>query len=362
MSNPANPLDKTSYTSLPARFNPVVSVKKFHIAGILVQVLGLDELPENCTSITTLWLLHPRLQNAESMIPLGTLCINSYNATRGERKEGIIGVTFDQRNHGGRLVDPVSNGSWRDGNERHAQDMFGCYNGTAVDVSLLIDHIGSYIFESYGNTRKLPVLERNLVMGVSLGGHAGWQLLFAESRISGAAVIIGCPDYTSVMTDRARLSKRKTYTVDNGASFHGSSDFPQALIDAIQIWDPRGILFGTSPILTNPPVPLGPSEAARLMEILDERVKGKNLLVLSGAADKLVPYKFTEPFIRFLEEAVGKGGWWEEGRLKLKNVAYEGVGHEMSGGMVEECVEWVNDIMKGGQESNGPSSPRESKI
>lgn len=359
MSNPANPLDKTPYTVLPPKFNPVISITKFHIAGIAVQVLGLNELPSDCTSITTLWLLHPRLQNAESMIPLGTLCINSYNATRGDRKEGIIGVTFDQRNHGARLVDEKSNGSWRDGNERHAQDMHSCYNGTAVDVSLLIDHLGSYIFENFPAGAKLPDLERNLVMGVSLGGHAGWQLLFAESRIEGAAVIIGCPDYTAVMTDRARLSKRKTYIQDNGASFHGSKDFPQALVDAIGVWDPRGILFGTSPVLTNPPVPLGPSEAARLMEILDERVKGKNLLVLSGAADKLVPYKFTEPFVKFLEEAIKAGGWWEEGALKLKNVAYEGVGHEVCGGMVEECVRWVNDIMK---VEEGSSSPRESKI
>lgn len=357
MSNPSNPLDRTPYTVLPAKFNPLISIKKYHIAGILVHVLGLSELPADCTSITVLWLLHPRLQNAESMIPLGTLCINSYNATRGDRKEGIIGVTFDQRNHGGRLVDPVSNGSWRDGNERHAQDMFGCFNGTAVDVSLLIDHLGSYIFEDFSDRSAIPEIGRNLVMGVSLGGHAGWQLLFAEERIEGAAIIIGCPDYTAVMTDRARLSKRKTYIQDGGKTFHGSKDFPQSLVDAIQVWDPRGILFGVSEILSNPPVPLGPSEAARLMEILDERVKGKNVLVLSGAADKLVPYKFTEPFVRFLEEAVKKGGWWEEAGIKLRNVAYEGVGHEVVGGMVEECVRWVNEIMKGEE-----GSARESKI
>lgn len=164
-----------------------------------------------------------------------------------------------------------------------------------------------------------------------------------------------------VMTDRARLSKRKSYTVDGGATFHGSPDFPQALIDAIAVWDPRGILFNTSPIPTDPPVPLGPSEAGRYMEILDDRVRDKSVLVLSGAADKLVPYKFTAPFIKFLEEAVNPGGWWEEGALKLRNVVYEGVGHQMSGEMVLECVRWVVDLMN--SDSDGaPTSSRESKI
>ena len=199
---------------------------------------------------------------------------------------------------------------------------------------------------------------RNFVAGVSLGGHAGWQLLFAEERIQAAVVVIGCPDYMSVMTDRARLSKRKTYIADNGATFHGSKDFPQALIDAISVWDPRGILFGTDPVPSDPPVPLGPSEAGRLIEILEERVKDKKVVVLSGKADKLVPYKFTEPFVTFLDEAVKTGGWWEGG-MGLRNIAFDGVGHEMSGGMVDECVRFTREFM-GVEEGSG--SPRESKI
>ncbi len=148
------------------------------------------------------------------MIPLGTLCINAYNSVRkangsSDGGAGLIGVSFDQRNHGTRLVDPVSNGAWREGNERHAQDMFGCYNGTAVDVSLLIDHIGSYIFE--GMQAPFPALERNVVMGVSLGGHAGWQLLFAESRVEAVAVVIGCPDYMSKF-----FFQRDVFSVESG--------------------------------------------------------------------------------------------------------------------------------------------------
>ncbi|KFY57623.1 hypothetical protein V496_06372, partial [Pseudogymnoascus sp. VKM F-4515 (FW-2607)] len=147
--------------------------------------------------------------------------------------------------------------------------MFATYNGTAVDVSLLIDHVGSYLAEEFAGV--MPPIERNLVLGVSLGGHAAWQVLFAEPRVEAGVVVIGCPDYMRVMSDRARLSKRKTYTPDAGASFLGSADFPPSLLAAVQKWDPRGILFGAREIPRDSPTPSSPGEEARLREILEAR-------------------------------------------------------------------------------------------
>ncbi|KFY20599.1 hypothetical protein V493_07647, partial [Pseudogymnoascus sp. VKM F-4281 (FW-2241)] len=155
--------------------------------------------------------------------------------------------------------------------------MFGVYNGTAVDVSLLIDHVGSYIAEDFPGV--MPPIERNLVLGVSLGGHAAWQVLFAEPRVEAAVVVIGCPDYIRVMTDRARLSKRTTYTQDNGSNFLGSRDFPPSLLAAVQKWDPRGLLFGAREVPSHPLTPGSPrEEEARLREILEARVRGKSVL------------------------------------------------------------------------------------
>jgi len=65
------------------------------------------------------------------------------------------------------------------------------YHGTAADTSLLIDHLGSYIFQDTDG----PVIKQHLVIGYSLGGHTAWQLFFNEPRISASAVIVGCPDY-----------------------------------------------------------------------------------------------------------------------------------------------------------------------
>jgi len=33
------------------------------------------------------------------------------------------------------------------------------------------------------------------VLGISLGGHAAWQVFFNDPRVIAAMVIIGCPDY-----------------------------------------------------------------------------------------------------------------------------------------------------------------------
>ena len=68
------------------------------------------------------------------------------------------------------------------------------YHGTAADASLLIDHLGSYLFRDPG----APLIEQHFVVGYSLGGHAAWQLFFNEPRITASAVIVGCPDYARV--------------------------------------------------------------------------------------------------------------------------------------------------------------------
>ena len=41
--------------------------------------------------------------------------------------QGLIAVSFDQRNHGSREVDPLANQAWNAGNEKHAQDMFSIF-------------------------------------------------------------------------------------------------------------------------------------------------------------------------------------------------------------------------------------------
>ncbi|QSZ36787.1 hypothetical protein DSL72_006670 [Monilinia vaccinii-corymbosi] len=277
-------------------------------------------------------------------------CIQAWNEQSGaNRTVGLIAAAFDQRNHGSREVNALANESWRDGNETHAQDMFSIFNGTAMDTSLLIDHLPSYIF----NTKGSPLITQHLVLGISLGGHSAWQVLFSDPRVTAGVVIIGCPDYLRMMTDRARLSKRKTYTSTQGADFHGSKDFPLALVDSVGKWDPKGILFGSSEVEVALPV----AQQELYQPILDQKIKGKRILVCSGADDKLVPYHCSQPFMQFLKNAAS--GWYKEGNLHVEDNVYPGVGHAFSDGMLQDTVRFVNATLA---RNHGEDSSNQSKI
>ena len=347
-----NPLEGASSTA------PTISKQTFTIAGILVDVHGLDEVPSNASSVACLWLLNPRLQTKETMASVAGQIISGWNA-RSNGKKGLIAAAFDQRNHRSRLVDKLHNEAWRQGNPSHAQDMFGCYHGTSVDCSQLIDHLESYIFHTPNPSGGAsPSITTHLALGISLGGHATWHCLLSEPRITAGVVGIGCPDYTRLMTDRARLSKLKTYTESTppGSEFLGSKDFPQALMNAIAKYDPAGFLLPGffNPTGSDPEV--SKATLDRFKTLARERLGGKQILNLSGRDDKLVPYAAGKPFLDVFKQVLA-----EDPNLNIgfEDVLFDGVGHAFPKQMVEKATEWICDILA---KDEGGDARRGSKI
>lgn len=279
------------------------------------------------------------------MQPVATRVISTWHSRiqegrAGKNPKGLIAVAFDQRNHGSRNVDDLHNQSWRDGNETHAQDMFGCYHGTATDTSQLINHLGSYIFTA----PDAPKIQQHFALGVSLGGHATWHCLLGDRRITAGVVGIGCPDYTRLMTDRARLSKRKTYTATTppGSAFLGSSDFPKALQDAIAQYDPAGLML---PGMFNPTADdKQPDQAQldRMKALMRERLQGKRILNLSGRIDKLVPYAAGEPFLNIFRRIIADDASLD---IAFDDILFDGVGHAFPQAMVDYAAEWLCSLL-----------------
>jgi pimeloyl-ACP methyl ester carboxylesterase len=332
-----NPLEGTHTAA-----DPTVSSQTYTIAGILVTVHGLSELPPSTGSVACLWLLHPRLLSKEAMAPVAGQVISAWNARihngkAGKHPKGLIAVAFDQRNHGSRQVDKLHNEAWRQGNPRHAQDMFSCYHGTATDTSHLMNHLESYIFTG----RTSPYISTHLALGISLGGHATWHCLLSEPRITAGVVGIGCPDYTRLMTDRARLSKRETYTSTTppGAEFLGSPDFPKALQDSIAQSDPAGLLL---PGYFNPTGPDAQPPLDRFKILVRERLHGKKVLNLSGKADKLVPYAAGEPFYKIFKQVLDEDQSLD---IAFEDVLFDGVGHAFPKEMADKATEWICDVL-----------------
>ena len=341
MAETNNPLDPASPDQ------PTISTQTHTIAGILTHVHGLSELPSSTSTVACLWLLHPRLQTAQKMAPIAAAIISAWNARiragrAGSNPTGLIAVSFDQRNHGSRLVDKLHNEAWRQGNPRHAQDMFGCIHGTATDTSQIMDHLSSYILLEKG----APEITQHFVLGISLGGHAAWHCILAEPRITAAVVGIGCPDYTRLMADRARLSKLPSYveTTPPGVSFLGSPDFPAALIDAVAKYDPAGLARYDPYLLQEQNPEVNKARMDTMKTLLRDRLQGKSILNLSGRDDKLVPYAAGEAFLKVFKQALDEEPGLE---IQFEDVLFDGVGHAFPQAMVKKSSEWICGLLAG---------------
>ncbi|EXJ85776.1 hypothetical protein A1O1_06144 [Capronia coronata CBS 617.96] len=348
----------TGSTAHSVPYPEPISAVQHHIAGLLVTVFGLNELPSSATDVAVLWLLHPRLQTQACMAPFAAHLITEWNEHRSSRNmhsgtsnKGLIAVSFDQRNHGTRQVSALANEAWRGGNEHHALDMFSCYAGTAADTSILLDYLAGYIFPT--NERRIV---QNLVLGISLGGHAAWHCLMHDSRFSAAVVTIGCPDYARLMSDRARLSKRKAWLDTQGKEFFGSADFPPSLVEAVQRYDPAGLLWSSRNGLQRQPGQellddeVTAEEKERLRPLMARCFANKRILNLAGGSDKLVSYAHSKPFLDWLKKSIGPGGWFEGAGLYLEDIVYPGVGHDVPPAMVTAMVKFVNETLENGQD------------
>ena len=126
-----NPLADSSSDPTP------VSSKTYTIAGVHTTVYGLDELASSAKEVAVLWLLHPRLQVQSIMAPIAAASIHDWNGRSASKPKGLIAVSFDQRNHGTREVNPLANESWKKNNPTHAQDMFSIFRMSSAIFSLV---------------------------------------------------------------------------------------------------------------------------------------------------------------------------------------------------------------------------------
>ncbi|KAI8970643.1 Alpha/Beta hydrolase protein [Trametes punicea] len=283
---------------------PEPKIQMFVIGGITVNVYSQPKATKPDVPVAVMFLLHGRNGSA---LKMGEFVNGIYDEVHAHRRkhggdaQDLYIATFDQRNHGKRLVDKKANQGWFDdpeqNNERHAIDMYAIQTGTAQDVSYLIDFLPSYLFPN--EERKISQF---LCVGKSLGGHATWIVLRNEPRIKVGVPIIACPDYLALMTRRAKSHKLPV----------GPPYFPKSLIDLIHRADPVVVPY-TALDSSNP-------------------FLGKKILVLSGQDDKKVPWTSAKEFVDNLN--VGQGG--------VKEVIVEpGVGHEFSPAMVKECARFV---------------------
>ena len=148
--------------------------------------------------------------------------------------------------------------------------------------------------ESYVDGQFVPT--EFIVTGLSLGGHATWNILAEDPRITKAVIIVGSPNLTSLLLER--LGGYNSVP-------EGTREWPHALEKLYQARDD-----GVS------------------------RISGKTILILNGLHDTLVPSRFTHLWmekhaanndVRFIEQ--GENGQW---------LSYE---------MMDKMIDWLLPIL-----------------
>ncbi|TPX72187.1 hypothetical protein SpCBS45565_g00422 [Spizellomyces sp. 'palustris'] len=275
-------------------------VTTLSVGGLPLHILGLSTIPPSPKPIQVVFFAHGRLNTAEASRPI---CQDIYS----HLPPSTLMVTFDQRNHGHRIIHPLANESWKKGNDNHAIDMWAIQYGTARDVSYLMDILPAFLgrdVEAWG------------MCGVSLGGHATLLALANDPRLQTGVSIIGCGDYLTLMTHRSQKSTPQIPLPPASERYINSQ-----LVSVLQAHDPihRAHAF-----------------------------RDKALLLLNGGSDKLVPASCNEAFISQL------GAVMDPERFDV--VVEDGVKHAVTETMKERCGQWLARWITTGDKESGTKS------
>ena len=152
------------------------------------------------------------------------------------------------------------------------------------------------------------------------------------------------------MVDRARKSRREGCEDGNGNNWVGGRDYPSELQRVVMAWDPVGLLLGEQQSEDDSKQA---EKAVLEREERDSKLRdslgGKRILCLSGREDKLVPYACSAPFLTHLKEKIELEAFWgAKDAVKVVDRVFDDVGHEMTGEMVNEAIQWIGDVVLDG--------------
>lgn len=178
------------------------------VGGFNTYLYGLDSIPtgtQRVNKLVVVYVMHPRLSDhtfSERIIRdwLSPYTTKEEDEQNEENQVTAIGVTFDLRNHGERLIDAVWNEDWGSKghieNPHHAVDMMSCIDGSVQDITLVMDYLPDLL--------PFKVDEYvNVVAGVSLGGHIAWRFAaYHPYRVQALIPVVACPSLGLMMVHR----------------------------------------------------------------------------------------------------------------------------------------------------------------
>lgn len=249
--------------------------------------------------------------------------LQQYYAKKEANPVPLICITFDNRNHGTRVVDKKYNSSWKSGNETHGLDMMSQIHGNVQDLKLITEYLPGYLnleyhlsdFVKYELEAKIKF--RNIFSGYSVGGHT--VIRFAHKYPELVQVlnpVVGCSALTNLLVNRLLKYKPGDANFDKKWFY---SDYRE--------------------------LPLTDEQRQRQYpEAFHNQLSQEDIAIFEnfpfasidtfasfGADDALVPPSLTKLWIEL----------YENNNQNTSLVVYEGVGHDVTAQMIDEFTSWL---------------------
>lgn len=306
---------------LNERPEAIIAKKTLAIGGIEVYVHyatnrsnPFDLHVKDAQKLKIMYLLHGRGSSSERIEEITHSILKNvytHDAAGSELEIPVIIATFDQRNHGKRVVDEMRNQGWAKGNETHAIDMISFIEGGIQDVKLVRDYLPLYIPE----ISKFNSVS-HIVSGISMGGHISIRAAVRfGNAFEAAAPIIGCFDLTSLLLNRlGDFNRTELYeeSYDELSKSFDTTKYPRGLFDIV-------------------------SKEDKLVA-KDYDVKNFKSIALFGEFDPLVPMKYSLPFLKSKSVPILDNTC--KPILPCQAIKYDAK-HEVTDDMVKDLAKWL---------------------
>lgn len=269
-----------------------------------------------------LYLIHQRGGDYKFTESAAYNILKQYYQKSSNNDVPLVCVTFDNRNHGTRVVDENKNRGWNH-NDTHGVDLTSIVEGNVVDLKLVMDFLPGYLnleaklSPALKRAHGTKIQYRNGISGYSLGGHT--VIRFGHRYPELVEFVnpnIGCADLTSLLITRLQKADLQSSAFDK-KWFYASYDelklsehqatvqYPEYLHQLVSAED--------TSICENYPFTL---------------VK---LFAAFGADDKLVPTKLSKLWVDL----------YANSNPDSETFVQEGVGHDVTTEMVDRFTTWA---------------------
>ena len=184
-----------------------------------------------------------------------------------------------------------------------SMDLISTIEGATHDFKLLLDFLPCYLaqFKTF----------HNVMMGVSLGGHTAWRMpAVAPGKLDALAIVVGCPDLSSLLLDRLGVNMSLTATttyqeLEVGMTEQQKARWPRPLFDVVREAD------------------------AKISNGLPELP----MLLCNGKYDTLVPAGYTESWVERQKQ-----------RAATRLYVQDNTGHSCTLEMVAMIADWLGEL------------------